>query len=174
MIMKRVFNYWLITFLLLVNYFIFAQVNNTKLTGQSFKGEVTINAAPKAIWSVLTDIKKLSEIEDFGYEGNPTKLSKVGDSVPLKVFGDTGSFILIYSKPNTELRYAWEPDNASYLCQERWLLTPSANGTKVTFEDRYTESGPQSPEDIAAQVKFYNEALAKLKTMVEKQSDNSK
>jgi hypothetical protein len=173
MIMKHILNYWMITFLLIVNYLIFAQVNNTKLTGQSFKGEVTISAAPKAIWSVLTDIKKLSEIGNFGYEGTPKKISKVGDSVPLKVFGDRGFYILTYSKPEAELRYTWEPDNASYICQERWLLAPSPNGTKVTFEDRYTESGPQTPEDISAQVKFYDEALAKLKTMVEKQSDGS-
>ena len=172
--MRHLFNFGMIVLLFIANYTIFAQVNNTKLTGQSFKGEITINATPKAIWSVLTDIQKLSEIENFGYEGTPKKLSKIGDSVPLKVFGDEGVFILIYSKPEAELRYTWEPDNASYLCQERWQLISSGNTTKVTFEDRYTESGSQTPEDIAVQVKSYNEALAKLKTVVEKQSGSSK
>lgn len=153
---------------------VFAQVNNTKLTGQSFKGEVIVDASPKVVWAVITDIQKLSDIENFEYQGTPKKLTKVGDSVPMEVFGDKGTFVLTYAEPNEELRYTWEPENASYLCQERWVLSPSGNGTKIIFEDRYTESGPQTEEDIAAQVKLYNEALTKLKAFTESQGGNSK
>jgi uncharacterized protein YndB with AHSA1/START domain len=145
----------------------FAQISNKKLTGQSFNGEITINAGPQAVWAVLTDMQKLSSVGGFEYKGAAKKMEKVGDSAPVRIFGDTGNFVLVYLKPGSELRYAWEPDNASYLCQERWTLTPAGKGTKVSFEDRYTESGPQTAEDIAAQVKSYNEALARLKSACE-------
>lgn len=151
---------------------VFAQVNNTKLTGQSFKGEVIVDASPQAVWSALTDVQQLSDIENFEYQGSSKKLTKVGDSVTMEVFGDKGTLVLTYAEPNEELRYTWEPDNASYLCQERWLLSPSTKGTKIIFEDRYTESGPQTDEDIAAQVKLYNDALSKLKATAESQGEN--
>ncbi len=153
--------------LLLLGTYGFAQVTNKKLTGQSFGGEITINATPQAVWAVLTDVQKAGSALGFEYKGAPKKLEKVGDSVQLKVWGDTGTYILIYAKPGSELRYVWEPDNATYLCQERWTLAPAGKGTKVTYEERYTESGPQTAEAIAEQVKSYNQALAKLKAMCE-------
>lgn len=157
---------------ILISIGVFAQVNNTKLTGQSFKGEVIVDASPQAVWTALTDVQKLSDLENFKYQGAPKKLTKVGDSVSLEVFGDQGTLILTYAKPDEELRYTWEPDNASYLCQDRWVISSSENGTKVTYEERYTESGPQTAEDIAAQAKLYNEGLTKLKTTVESQAEN--
>ena len=77
------------------------------------------------------------------------------------------TLVLIYAKPDTELRYTLDPENASYICQKRWLLTPAGNGTKVRIEDRYTESGSQSAESLAAQVKDWNEALSRLKKLSE-------
>jgi carbon monoxide dehydrogenase subunit G len=153
--------------LLLFNANGFAQVANKKLTGQSFGGEITINASPQAVWAVLTDVQKVGSALNFEYKGAPKKLEKVGDNVQLKVWGDTGTYILIYAKPGSELRYVWEPDNATYICQERWTLAPSGKGTKVTYEERYTESGPQTAEAIAEQVKSYNQALAKVKALCE-------
>ncbi|MDZ7361336.1 MAG: SRPBCC family protein [candidate division KSB1 bacterium] len=144
-----------------------AQVANKKLTGQSFGGEITVNASPQAVWAVITDVQKLSSALGFEHKGAPKKLEKVGDNVPLKVWGDTGTYILIYAKPGNELRFVWEPDNATYICQERWTLTPAGKGTKLTYEERYTESGSQSADAIAEQVKSYNQALAKIKAMCE-------
>lgn len=153
--------------LLVVSANSFAQVTNKKLTGQHFAGAIMINANPQAVWAVLTDVQKVGSALGFEFKGAPKKLEKVGDSVQLKVWGDTGTYILIYAKPGSELRYVWEPDNATYICQERWTLAPSDTGTKVTYEERYTESGPQTAEAIAEQVKSYNQALAKLKAMCE-------
>jgi carbon monoxide dehydrogenase subunit G len=145
----------------------FAQVTNKKLTGQSFGGEIIINATPQAVWAVLTDVQKVGSALNFEYKGVAKKLEKVGDNVQLKVWGDPGTYILIYAKPGSELRCVWEPDNATYICQERWTLAPSGKGTKVTYEERYTESGPQTAEAIAEQVKSYNQALAKVKALCE-------
>jgi uncharacterized protein YndB with AHSA1/START domain len=144
-----------------------AQVTNKKLTGQDFTGEITISAGPQAVWAVLTDWQKVSNILGLEYKGAAKKMMKVGDNAAAKYGGDTGSWILVYAKPSSELRYAWEPDNGSYLCQARWLLTPAGNGTKVSYEDRYTESGPQTAEAIAEQIKSYNQALARLKSVCE-------
>ncbi len=145
----------------------FAQTTNKKLTGQSFVGEITVNATPQAVWAVLTDLQKLSGVMNFGYTGPAKMLAKPGDGVAMKVWGDTGTFILIYQKPASELRFVWEPDNATYICQQRWRLAPAGSATKVSIEERYTESGPQSEADIAAQVKAYDEALARLKAKCE-------
>ncbi|MGH7594912.1 MAG: SRPBCC family protein [bacterium] len=153
--------------LLLLNANGFAQVANKKLTGQSFGGAITINASPQAVWAVLTDVQKVGSALGFEYKGAPKKLEKVGDSVQLKVWGDVGTYILIYAKPGSELRYVWEPDNATYICQERWMLAPSGKSTKVTYEERYTESGPQTAEAIAGQVKTCEQALAKIKALCE-------
>lgn len=146
---------------------VFSQVVNKKLTGQSFSGELTINASPQAVWTVLTDVQKLGSALNFEYKGAAKKLEKVGDNVQLKVWGDPGTYVLIYAKPASELRFTWEPDNASYLCQERWTLAPAGKGTKLAYEERYTESGPQTAEAIAEQVKSYNQALAKVKALCE-------
>lgn len=144
-----------------------AQTTNKKLTGQSFVGEITVSATPQSVWAVLTNLQELSAVMNFGYTGPAKTLAKPGDSVAMKVWGDTGTFILIYQKPASELRFVWEPDNATYICQQRWRLAPTGSATKVSIEERYTESGPQSQADIAAQVTAYNEALARLKTRCE-------
>lgn len=145
----------------------FTQVANKKLTGQSFSGELSINASPQAVWMVITDVQKLGSALNFEYKGVPKKLEKVGDNVQMKVWGDTGTYILIYAKPGRELRYVWEPDNATYICQERWTLTPADKGTKLTYEERYSESGPQTAAAIAEQIKSYNQALARVQAMAE-------
>lgn len=144
-----------------------AQVVNKKLTAQSFSGEVAINASSQAVWAVITDVQKLGGALNFEYKGAPKKLEKVGDNVQMKVWGDAGTYILIYAKPGSELRYVWEPDNATYICQERWTLTPVGKGTKLTYEERYSESGLQTAEAIAEQVKSYNQALARVKALCE-------
>ena len=152
---------------LLSHHTLMAQVMNKKLTGQSFTGEITVSAGSEAVWPVLTDMQKLSKAMGYEYKGAPLKFSKPGDHAKLTIWGDSGAYVLIYSKPGEELRFMWEPDNASYICQQRWRLVPAGKGTKIIFEERYTESGAQSEADIAAQVKAYNEALVRLKTSCE-------
>lgn len=143
-----------------------AQVVNRKLGAQNFSGEIVVNQSAEAVWKVLTDMQKISKIMGYDYKG-ALQFSKPGDRTELTVWGDAGAYVLIYIKPAAELRYMWEPENASYLCQARWRLTAEGKTTRVKFEDRYTESGPQSQDDIAAQVKGYNEALARLKAICE-------
>jgi hypothetical protein len=43
----------------------------------------------------------------------------------------------------------------------------SYKGTNLKFEERYTESGPQTKEALEAQVKEHNDMLNKLKMKLE-------
>jgi len=120
-----------------------AQVVNKKLSGQSFTAEITVNCEASKVWGILTDLQKISEIMQYDYSGEQ-KFSDLGANEQLKIWGDTGTYIMTYNKPQTELRLTWDPDNATYLCQSRWHLTEAGKTTKVLFEERYTESGAQS------------------------------
>lgn len=114
--MKRI---WLILLLLFTSFSVAgAQVSNKKLGAQSFAGEIAINANPQAVWAVLTDVAKLSKAMGFEYQG-AAKLVKVSDHAQIKVWGDNCGLTLIYAKPGAELRFALDPENASYICQER-------------------------------------------------------
>ena len=159
-----------IIFLVLIFYIqtSFAQIKNQKIGGQSFSGDITINATPDQVWDVLTNAAQLTEIMGYEYSSGAKKFKKVGDEVQVKVWGEGSSFILIRSNTNKELRFNLDPENATYICSCRWILTKSGSGTKVWFGERYTESGPQTKEDIDSQVKESNEMLKRLKMKVEK------
>ncbi len=85
----------------------------------------------------------------------------------MKVWSDDTTYFLTYAEPNKELRLALEPDNASYICQKRWILTPEGDKTKVQLIDIYTESAPQDEASIKSQIEGWNGHLAKLKEMAE-------
>lgn len=147
---------------------LWAQAKNQPLTGQRFTGEITVNASPEQVWQALTDGHQLTEILGYQYQGGQNKLNNAGESVQVKVWGDAGSFTLVRATPYKELRFNLDPDNGSYICNCSWKLTKAAGGTTVRFDERYTESSPQSAEDIAAQVKDTNEMLLRLKEKAEK------
>lgn len=144
-----------------------AQVENQKLSGQSFEAKIMVDAPQEEVWNLLTDVPRLAKIMTYQYLSGAARMENVGDHARVKVWGDAGEFVTVFIKAKSEVRYSWEPDNGSYLCQERWALAASGKQTEISYLDRYTESGPQSPEDIAAQVKSYNEALQRLKTACE-------
>ncbi len=81
--------------------------------------------------------------------------------------GDEGTLFLSFINKPSELRFNWEVDGGSYLCQERWLLASEGKGTKVTFIERYTESGKQSSQELSKQRSYYDEVLKRLKQMSE-------
>jgi hypothetical protein len=76
--------------------------------------------------------------------------------------------MLIRSNPKKELRFNLDPANGSYICNCRLILTDSGEKTKVWFEERYTESGAQTKEQLNDQVNELNNMLKKLKSEVEK------
>lgn len=166
--MLRIFYSIILVTLIFASQLAYSQIKNQAITGQSFSGEVTINASPDEVWQVLTDANQLTEICGYEYVGGAKTFSKVGDEAQVKVWDDAGSFMLTRVTDKTELRFNFDPENGSYLCNCRWVLSKAKDGTKVWFEERYTESGPQTKEALESQVKELNEGLMKLKQEAEK------
>ncbi len=151
----------------LISSFSFGQIKNKKLGAQQFKGSVTINAKPDAVWAVLADGKKFCSLAGYEFISGQAKFGKVGDYARVKVWGDVGTLIVTTYKANKELRQYWDPDNASYICQERLLLKAEGSKTNLTYINTYSESGPQSKEDIDSQIKGWDKLLSKIKKAVE-------
>lgn len=145
-----------------------AQTKNEGITAQRFFGDVVIDSTPSHIWSVLTDAVSLTAILGYEYTGESAKFKKVGDWVPVKVWGDESNLTAVRMDPNKELRFNLDPKNGSYICVCAWKLSESGGTTKVEFEERYTESGSQTQEGLDAQVKEFNEMLGRLKARSEK------
>ncbi|RMF08429.1 MAG: SRPBCC domain-containing protein [Candidatus Neomarinimicrobiota bacterium] len=146
---------------------VFAQAVNQPLTGQQFSGDFVINAAPAKVWQVLTDAAQLTSILGYEYLGGARKFSQAGSEAQVKAWGDASSFMLVRSVPYKELRFNLDPENGSYICNCRWVLSPAGKDTRVRFEERYTESGPQTADALQAQVKETNEKFQRLKQRVE-------
>jgi uncharacterized protein YndB with AHSA1/START domain len=144
-----------------------AQTTNKKSGAQEFSATVEIAAPPEKVWKALTDAAGFGGFLKMDYKGGDKKLEKVGDHAMYKVWGDDADVVVSVAKPNQELRIALEPANASYICACRFVITPSGKGSKLMYMERYSESGAQSAEDLAKQVKDMNEGLAKLKAAAE-------
>jgi uncharacterized protein YndB with AHSA1/START domain len=145
----------------------FSEVTNKQISAQVFEGEVIVDAPPAKVWAVLTNLEQFTGFMGFEWQSGNKAISKVGDTARMKVWSDNTTYFLTYAEPNKELRLALEPDNASYICQKRWILTPEGDKTKVQLIDIYTESSPQSEESINSQIEGWNGHLAKLKEMAE-------
>ena len=143
-------------------------VKNYPLAGQVFEGEIVIDAPPEKIWATLTNLKDFCAIMDFEFQSGKEQVAATGDTARMKVWSDACTYLVTYVATNKELRLAVEPDNASYICQKRWLLTPEGKSTRVRLIDRYTESGEQSAESLRQQVEAWKGSLAHLKAMAEK------
>jgi hypothetical protein len=142
-----------------------AATTHTALSGQRFAGDVVVNAPPDKVWTALVEGGALAKL--LGFEAKaPAQLAKVGDSAGV-VLVDPGTLVVSLAKPGAELRLYFEPDNGTYICQDRIVLTADGKGTKVSYEARYTESGAQKPEDLKAQAKKIDDGLAALKAAVE-------
>ncbi|RMH98500.1 MAG: hypothetical protein D6681_11810 [Calditrichaeota bacterium] len=147
----------------------FGQTRNRPLTAQSFTGEIVIQASPTQVWKILTDATRLTEVLGYKYLQGAKKFARVGDRAAVQVWGDDAGFMVVRAEPTKELRFNLDPENGSYICNCRWVLSGAGKATTVKFEERYTESSPQTREELEAQVKDINENLKKLKHIVETQ-----
>jgi uncharacterized protein YndB with AHSA1/START domain len=156
-----------LSLILFLSFLSYSQVKSNTISGREFKGEISINASSQKIWNALTNMKIRSKFIGSEFKGGKETLKSIGDYAKLKELGDDGICILTFSKPAKELRYTWEVDNGSYLCQSKWILTESKGATKVMLVERYTESGKQTDQDIAQQEKLYNGLLQNIKKYCE-------
>ena len=147
--------------------FSYSSVQNTQISGQEFKGQIEINASPEKVWFILTNIKTLTDAIGFEFLSGKTNVNTVGDTARIKVWSDNTTYLLTYVDINKELRFALEPDNASYICQKRWILEPSGNKTILTLVDIYTDSSKQSQESLNKQSAEWEKKLSKIKALAE-------
>ncbi|MEO6463430.1 MAG: hypothetical protein ABIP29_10180 [Candidatus Eisenbacteria bacterium] len=56
-----------------------------------------------------------------------------------KVWSDTGRLVVTHIAPGRELRVAWEPANASYICAKCIVLRPKGKGSEIEYLDRYSD-----------------------------------
>jgi len=145
----------------------YSTVQNSQIGAQVFKGQVEINAPADKVWAVLTDLKTFSGAVGFEFISGKEKVGTVGDAARIRVWSDSTTYLLTYVDVNNELRFALEPDNASYLCQSRWLLESSGTKTLLTVIDTYTESAEQSKESLDSQAAEWEKNLAKIKVLAE-------
>jgi hypothetical protein len=132
-----------------------------------------VAAAPQAVWNYMISGKNLvTWCPEWKNPANAKiNLKKVGDVLDFTdAWGNGGHSIVTFLSPGKELRVAHEPNDGSYVCQARILLTPAGSGTQVRFIEQYTdESSPDDLKATAAKTDAEITAtLEALKTAVEK------
>ena len=137
------------------------------------ESSIDVAAAPQAVWSYLTSGRNyVTWCPRWAAPANAKlNLTKVGDVLDFKdEWGNGGRSIVTFYAAGKELRVSHEPDNGSYVCQARVVLTPSGNMTNVKFVEQYTdESSAADLQATAAKVEAgMKETLANVKKAVEK------
>jgi hypothetical protein len=139
----------------------------------SLHTETDVAAPPAAVWAFMTSGKNLvTWCPQWKSDKNAARtLSQVGDVLDYTDdWGNNGRSIVTYLVKAKELRVAHEPNDGSYLCQAKLVLTPTEQGTRVHYWEQYTdESEPKDLKATADKVSSEMEAtLAALRKGVEK------
>lgn len=110
-----------------------------------------IAAPPTRVWQVLTTAQGFSTLTgcDIFTADRARSFARVGDHMSARVWTDTGRLVVTHIAPGRELRVAWEPGNASYLCAKRIVMHPRGKGTEVEYLDRYSDDQPNADATAA-------------------------
>jgi hypothetical protein len=122
-----------------------------KATQVELTSEFTVEAPASRVWQELISASGFGALTGFRPEKPDAPLGKIGESVRASVWEDKGLLIVTGAEAQKELRVSWEPDNGSYLCQKRVRLQSAGNGTRVLYQDRYTDTQPAASVDQTAQ-----------------------
>jgi uncharacterized protein YndB with AHSA1/START domain len=143
-----------------------AEYRQIPVVRHTMKGEIA--APPAAVWAQLTKGKNLVTWCPVWKSPANAKvvLAKVGDVLDYTdEYGNGGRSVVTYLVPNKEIRVAHEPNDGSYVCQARLVLTPRGKGTEIEYVEQYTdESAPADLEATAKKMEAeMSETLAALK-----------
>ena len=126
-----------------------AEVLPTKKAALVFiPSKMELKAPTEKVWATLCSMKGFSALTGFA----PDSISRMkvfirfGDFARASIWSDKGHLVVTGFVPFKELRVTWEPDNASYLCSKRFLLSKTATGTTLEMWDRYTDDQPTVDE----------------------------
>lgn len=134
--------------------------------------QTTVAASPAAVWSEMTQGKNL--VTWCPVWKNPANakiaIAKVGDVLDFTdEWGHGGRSVVTYLVRDHELRVAHEPNDGSYVCQAKTMLTPKGNTTVVDYWEQYSDDS--TPANRAATMSKMeselNRTLANLKSAVE-------
>ncbi|HEX5131119.1 MAG TPA: SRPBCC domain-containing protein [Candidatus Krumholzibacteria bacterium] len=144
----------------------------SRMSLMTFETDATINAPAAKVWTSLTDADKaMSWCPLWKSAKDPQPLTKVGNTITfVDDWQNVGKSVVIFVDPNKELRLAHVPDDGSYVCQLRVVLTPAEGGTRVHVTEQYSDA-LDAPTDKDTAAKTQAEIagyVAALKAAAEK------
>ena len=137
------------------------------------EAEVEVAAPPAAVWAYVTSGRNfVTWCPQWKSAKNAAhSIVKVGDVLDyMDEWGHGGRSIVTYLAKDKELRVAHEPDDGSYICQAKFVLTPTPRGTRVLFWDQYTDESPAKDLQATAEKMRVeiDQTVAAIKKGVEK------
>ena len=145
-----------------------AEVLPTKKAAMVFiPSKMELKAPPEKVWTTLCSMKGFSMLTGFKSDSLSRRVTffRVGDLERASIWSDKGRLVVTDFVPQKELRVTWEPDNASYLCSKRFLLSKTETGTTLEMWDRYTDDQPtvdETAKKVAAETAKAEEAFRAL------------
>lgn len=126
-----------------------------------------VAAPPARVWKALCTTQGFSALTGFEIAAadRARSFTRTGDQVAGKAWTDAGRLVVTGYAVNRELRVTWEPENASYLCAKRVVLTAKGAGTVVEYLDRYTDdqaNADATAAQVAAETKRHIAAFTAL------------
>lgn len=125
----------------------------TKGTLVKVQGQILIKANTATVWAALTTTEGLGKVTGLKNLPAGGKITKTGDAFPGTAWTDAGQVTCTFFGKETEMRTAFEPTAATYLCQYRLMVQRDASGgTMLTVLDRYTDDSAATQVDATATI----------------------
>ncbi len=129
-----------------------------------------VKAPPARVWAALTSVKGFCALTGFTPDAASKghAFARLGDHARAGIWSDRGTLVVTGWVPMKELRVAWEPENASYVCEKRILLAKTAAGTSLDILDRYSDDQPKVDETAKKSAEETGRALEAFRVLVER------
>lgn len=129
-----------------------------------------LKAAPAKVWAAAASAEGFYTLTGFKPDAadKARTFAELGDSIGASIWTDTGRLVVTGLVAGKELRVAWEPANASYLCSKRIVLAAAGTGTSFDYWDRYTDDQPNADETAKKVRDESAKALEAFRLLVEK------
>jgi hypothetical protein len=113
---------------------------------------IDLKAPVDRVWSALVSPQGLAALTGNKLDGIKG-LAKLGDATAAMCATDKGDFVCTHAVEGKELRLSFEPENASYLCENRITLESLPGGkTRLAITDRYSDDQADSVDKTAKEV----------------------
>jgi uncharacterized protein YndB with AHSA1/START domain len=148
-------------------------VSVSKMALVTVDGSIEVGAPAARVWAALTDADKVRSWCPLWRKAPAVArpLTTLGASIAFEdEYGNTGKSVVIFVDPAHELRVAHVPDNGSYLCQTKFVLSGKGSATVIRATEQYSDA-LDVPTDRDTAVSTRNEIaqyLNDLKAISEK------